>query len=121
MTEIKIVEPVRRYNRIDGWRGYSVPACAVVGASDTGTSPDSPCPSGVVAAELARIGKEVLHPLGIKYRTVWGESSNCFCAKRWLVVKKASFNTAAYAVLKWLDEHDSDTEYVHDADLVVKS
>ena len=120
MTDIKIVAPVRRYNRIDGWRGYYIPACAIVGASDTGTAPDSPCSSNLVKAEIARVGKEVLHPLGIKYRTVWGNSSNIFCAKRWIVVKKESFNTAAYAVLKWLEDHRVDTDFIHDANLIAK-
>jgi len=119
-TAVKITAPVRRYNRIDGWRGYYVPACAIVGASDTGTAHDSPCPSGEVKAELARFGREVLHPLGIKYRTVWGNSSNVFCAKRWIVVKKASFNTAAFAALKWLEEQHHSTSYIHDANLKEK-
>jgi len=120
MEKLKITLPVRRCNRIDGWRGYSVPACAVVGASDTSTFSDSPCPSDKVAAELTRFGKEVLHKLGIKYRTVYGKSSNVFCAKRWVVVNEASFNTAAFAALKWLEEHKEDTNFIHDANLIVK-
>ena len=119
ITAVKITAPVRRYNRIDGWRGYSVPACAIVGASDTGSSYDSPCPSKDVVKELARFGHEVLHPLGIKYRTRYGNSSNVFCAKKWLVVKKEFFNTAACAALKWLEEHRSDTHFIHDANLEV--
>lgn len=117
VTAVKITAPVRRYNRIDGWRGYMVPACAIVGASDTGTAPDSPCPTPDVKAELARFGKEVLHPLGIKYRTRDGGSSNVFCGKRWICVNKASFGVAALAALKWLEEHHHDTHYIHDANL----
>lgn len=115
-----ITAPVRRYHRIDGWRGYSIPANAIVGVSDTGTWEDSPCPTPLVKAELARFQREVLRPLGIKSRTTFGSSSNVFCGKRWLVVKKASFNTAAHAALKWLAEHKYDTDYIHDADLRVK-
>jgi len=116
-TAVKITAPVRRYNRIDGWRGYYVPACAIVGASDTGTWSDSPCPTPDVKAELARFGREVLRPLGIKYKTSFGVSSNVFCGKHWICVNKASFNTAAYAALKWLEEHNRDTSYIHDANL----
>ena|ERR1035437_7167734 len=114
---VKITAPVRRYNRIDGWRGYMVPSCAIVGASDTGNTPDSPCPSPDVKKELARFGKEVLRPLGIKYKTRFGNSSNVFCTKRWLCVNKASFDVAARAALKWLEAHKFDTSYIHDANL----
>ena len=117
VTAVKITAPVRRYNRIDGWRGYFIPACAIVGASDTGTWPDSPCPSGDVAKEIARFGREVLRPLGIKYRTRYGTSSNVFCAKKWVVVKKEDFEKAAVAALAWLKEHNFDTHYLHDANL----
>jgi hypothetical protein len=44
----------KRYHKIDGWRGYPVPALAIVGASDTGAWDDSPCPSNEVKAELRR-------------------------------------------------------------------
>ena len=85
----------KRYHKIDGWRGYSVPALAIVGASDTGTWDDSPCPSNLVKAELRRFQREVLKPAGIASRTRYGASSNVFCMKRWLVVKQNDFDTAA--------------------------
>ena len=50
----------KRYHKIDGWRGYPVPALAIVGASDTGGWDDSPCPSREVKAELRRFQREVL-------------------------------------------------------------
>lgn len=102
-----------RYHRIDGWRGYRIPEYAVAGASDTGTAPDSPAPSGEVAKELTRFGKECLHTLGIKYRTVWGGSTNCFCSKRWVTVAKADFDRAALAASTWLHQHRDDTYYIH--------
>lgn len=106
-----------RYHRIDGWRGYSIPALAIVGASDTGGGSDSPCPTDDCKAELARFQRECLRPLGIGSRTRIGRSSNVFCIKRWLVVKRASFDTAARAAIDWLKKHQTDTRYIHHADL----
>lgn len=107
--------PQRRYNKIDGWRGYWVPALAVAGSSDTGSYPDSPCPSSEVNKELTRIRKEVLLPLGIKSRSRIGNSSNLFCVKRWLVVSKQDFQKAALAVVEWLNDNRSSTYFVHGA------
>ena len=107
--------PKRRYNNIDGWRGYWVPALAIAGSSDTGTYPDSPCPSTVVLQEITRIRKEVLLPAGIKSRSRFGNSSNIFCAKRWLVVSKRDFEKAAVIVNQWLNDNRSSTSYVHNA------
>lgn len=116
-----ISKPVRRYHRIDGWRGYSVPALAIVGASDTGALDDSPCPTGKVKAELRRFQREALRPLGIKSRTRYGNSSNVFCGKIWIVVRPASFAVAAIAADKWLKENRYSTTYIHDAELGVKN
>lgn len=107
--------PKRRYNKIDGWRGYWVPALAVAGSSDTGTYSDSPCPSPEILKEITRIRKEVLLPLGIKSRSRLGNSSNVFCAKRWLVVSKRDFEKAAVVVEQWLNENRGLTSYVHSA------
>ena len=68
-----------RYHRIDGWRGYSIPRLAVVGASDTGMWGDSPCKSTDAKAEIRRFQREALRPLGIKSRTRGGGTSNVFC------------------------------------------
>jgi hypothetical protein len=112
-----LTNPKRRYNKIDGWRGYWTPALAVAGASDTGTYSDSPCPSYEVAKELNRLRKEVLRPAGIKSRTRWGNTSNLFCAKRWLVVNRADFAKAAALVSEWLVHNRYTTSYIHDANL----
>jgi hypothetical protein len=109
--------PKRRYYKIHGWRGYWSPALAVAGASDTGTYSDSPCPSYEVAKELNRLRKEVLRPAGIKSRTRWGNTSNLFCAKRWLVVNRGDFARAAALVEAWLEENRCNTSYIHDANL----
>ena len=109
--------PVKRYHRIDGWRGYFVPAYAVAGTSDTGMWSDSPCPSNEVKAEIRRFMRECLKPLGIKARTRYGTSSNVFCAKRWVVVGHDDFDRAAQAADAWLAAHERDTHYLHDADL----
>ena len=112
-----LTNPKRRYNKIDGWRGYWVPALAIVGASDTGTYADSPCPSNEVNLELRRLRKEVLRPAGITSRTRWGNSSNLFCSKRWLVVSQADFAKAAALVTAWLEDNRRTTSYIHDANL----
>ena len=109
--------PVRRYHRIDGWRGYPVPATAVAGSSDTGTWDDSPAPTPEVKAELRRLQREALRPAGIKSRQRIGGSSNVFCGKRWLCVAPGDFPRAAELAHKWLSENKASTQYVHDADL----
>lgn len=114
---MKFRTPKRRYHRIDGWRGYYIPALAIVGASDTGLSYDSPCPTNEVREEIKRFRKEVLSPLGIKTHISRGATSNAFCGKRWLVVPEASFVIAAEAAIKWTNEHERDTHYIHTADL----
>lgn len=112
-----LTNPKRRYNKIDGWRGYWTPALAVAGASDTGTYSDSPCPSYEVVRELNRLRKELLRPAGIKSRIRWGNTSNLFCAKRWLVVSRTDFAKAAALVAEWLEENRHTTSYIHDASL----
>lgn len=115
MTEHKA--PARRYHRIDGWRGYSIPATAVAGASDTGTWSDSPAPTPLVLAEIARFRKEVLRPAGIKSRSGVGSSSNAFMGKRWVTVSKEDFPKAAQLTVDWMAKHENDTRFVHEADL----
>lgn len=107
----------RRYHKIDGWRGYWIPANAIVGVSDTGGWDDSPCPTTNVKAEIARFQREVLRPAGIKSRTKTGYSTNVFCMKRWLTVSADDFSRAAELATRWLEDHRDDTDYIHDADL----
>lgn len=96
--------PKRRYHRIDGWRGYVVPALAVVGASITGPG-DCPCPTDDVMAELKRFQKECLRPLWIRSRLEWGQTSNVFCGKRWMKVSKIDFARAAEAAKRPWSKH----------------
>ncbi len=116
-----ITAPVRRYHRIDGWRGYIIPATAIVGGSYTGEWADSPARGLGLAQEINRYRREVLRPLGIKSRGVWGTTSNVFCCKRWVTVERADFARAAEASLAWLNAHDDDLRYLHHADLIVKT
>lgn len=106
-----------RYHATDGWRGYSIPGNAIVGSSDTGMCSDSPVPTDKVLAEIRRFRREVLHPAGIKARQRYGSTSNVFNAKRWLVVSPVDFPKAAQLAVDWLEEHKSDTSFIHDADL----
>ena len=109
--------PVKRYHRIDGWRGFSIPACAVAGASDTGMYSDSPCPSVTAKAEIRRFQRECLRPAKIRSRTRFGSTSNVFCGKRWVVVDREDFNRAAALAVDWLRAHERDTRFIFEADL----
>lgn len=111
------VPSTRRYHRIDGWRGYTIPRLAILGASDTGTADDSPCPTPQVLAEIARFRREALRPAGIRSRSGAGLTTNVFCQKRWLTVAAADFPRAAQLATDWIAEHDHELRYLHSADL----
>lgn len=106
-----------RHHHYDGWRGHVIPALAIAGASDTGGWEDSPAPTKEVEKEIRRFRAEVLEPLGIPSAVEDGETSNAFCVKRWITVAAEDFVRAAAAAEKWLADHKTDTEYIHDADL----
>ncbi len=110
-----------RDHRVDAWRGYRIPGSAVAGASDTGLWEDSPCPSHEVEIEIRRLQRECLRPLGVKSRTRYGESSNCFCMKRWVCVSEADWHRVAGQVQQWLDDHDHSLRYLHNADQNVRA
>lgn len=82
-----------RYVKIDGWRGYLEPVNAIAGCNDTGTWADSPCNSNVAEAEIKAFTK-ILRKNGIKYRTIWGNSSNVFMNKRYVCVHEKDQDTA---------------------------
>lgn len=94
----------------DAWRRWSQPPFSVVGASDTGEWSDSPCPSAVAAAEIAKV-RAVLKSAGIKSYEAWGATSNCFCAKRYAIVRGDQYK-AAREVVESL-EIDNDYRLVH--------
>jgi hypothetical protein len=73
------------YVRTDAWRGYVEPIDAVCGANDTGTWSDSPCRSEVADKELA-MARAILKKAKIPSKHMVCESSNVFCAHRYLVV-----------------------------------
>lgn len=106
----------RRYHRIDGWRGYSIPGTAIAGASDTGSWAASPCPSDKVKAEIQFFQREVLRPAGIKSRQRFGSSSNVFCGKRWLCVVAGDWPKAARIAQEWISANDHSLRYLHTAD-----
>lgn len=98
------------YHKIDGWRGYAIPFGAVVGASDTGTWSDSPCPSDKVEAEIKQVQAE-LRKQGIRSRQKFGETSNVFCGKRWLVVSPKDWDRA----VEFADSLIPQFRYIHNA------
>lgn len=103
-----------RYHRIDGWRGYSIPGCAVLGASDTGTWEDSPCPTPKVRAELHGFMKSALRPAGIRSRIRYGTSSNVFCGKAWVCVSTKDHARAMELAETYLETHH-ELRYAHTA------
>lgn len=109
--------PSARYCRYDAWRGHSVPALAVLGASDTGMWDDSPAPSAGVTEELTRFQLALKYAVGVRSTLKHSETSNVFATKRWVMVSQKSFELAAQFAVNWLKEHNRDTRYVHDANL----
>lgn len=100
-----------RYHKLDGWRGYPIPGPAIIGASFTGN--DGPAPLEDVQSEI--VGFRLwLRTHGIRSRTKFGESSNVFCAKLWVVVKLDDFRRAAQLALDYLGSPN--LVYLHSAD-----
>jgi hypothetical protein len=103
-----------RYIRV-GYGRIKIPGAAVAGSSDTGSFPDSPAPTALVKAEIKRLQSECLRPAGIKSRTVYGNSTNVFCAKRWVVVAADDFEKATELAGQWLESNKYSTSFIHDA------
>lgn len=97
------------YVKGDGWHGAYRYVNAIVGANDTGTFSDSPCPTNVCKNELRRVTFE-LRKLGIKYRTLIGTSSNLFCVSRQIVVSDKDISKAREVVT---DELLKDTRLLY--------
>jgi len=98
------------YHHIDNWRGYSIPANAVCGASDTGTWSDSPAPSDSVEGEIKAVQAK-LRSIGVRSRQKFGETSNVFCGKRWLVVNPKDWERAVEFVNGLIPQF----RFIHDA------
>lgn len=90
----------KHWKASDGWRGHEVYDFAIAGANDTGTAPDSPCPSPVATRELKGV-KQMLHKAGISYRETSGQSSNIFMVSRFILVKPVDYIKA----LELFDEY----------------
>lgn len=95
----------------DGWRGYEQPEQAVCGANDTGGHPDSPCPSKVRQSEIAAV-KQQLRKAGIRFRTLWGDSSNVFNLHCYLICLPSEQKRAREIVQRYLDENETRLLYV---------
>ena len=68
-----------------GWGWKMRPINAIAGCNDTGNEGDSPCPSSKREAEIKGF-TALLRREKIKYRLIWGESSNVFCQTQYVVV-----------------------------------
>lgn len=82
---MKTISTKRKWVSTDGWRGYMTYTNAVGGANDTGSSSDSPCPSDVRKKEIGSFCSK-LRKAGIRYRTIWGQTSNVFCVSQQVLV-----------------------------------
>lgn len=99
-----------RYHRIDACRGYKIPGTAIAGASVYDEHSEVN-----VALEIRKLRREVLIPNGIKSVGRWGNSSNVFCAKRWICVAIEDFYRAQALVGEWLEKNRLETQYIHNA------
>jgi hypothetical protein len=97
-------------HQTDAWRGYDVPTNAVAGSSDTGTWSDSPCPTDKVSGEIQTL-KDELRKEGIGTKDKVTPTSNVFCAKRWVVLNKASDYERAKPIIKKVMDKSS---YLHE-------
>lgn len=93
----------KKYVRTDAWCGYEEPIDAVCGAKDTGTWEDSPCPTPLALAELAK-AKKILKQHNIKFKSTWGQTSNVFCIHRYIVVAHENVEQAKELIKPLIDE-----------------
>lgn len=94
-----------------GYRGYEQPQYACVGANDTGTWSDSPCPSHVREKELADI-KAYLLKEGIKTKQMVNQTSNVFCVHVYLVPQLKNVERARKLVEEYLENNETQLAYV---------
>lgn len=93
----------QRWVATSGWRGYMTFDNSVAGANDTGTFDDSPCPSPVRAREIG-MAKAALRKAGIRHRTAWARTSNCFSVGQHVLVAPQDRQRALEALRPLVDE-----------------
>ena len=110
---------MRFHKGSDGWGrdSYEIPEYAVAGSSNCGMYSDSPAPSDRVKHELDRLQLYLKTHHKIFSHVETTQSGNVFMVKNWVVVKSSDFERAVPIVVEWLEEHRSETRYIHDADL----
>lgn len=99
------------WERFDAWRGANRPEYAVVGANDTGTWDDSPCPTPVATKELSDIAS-MLSSKGIKTKEMVLEGSNVFCAHRYLITYPEDAPLARVLVEGYLEANNTRLTYL---------
>jgi hypothetical protein len=95
----------------DAWRGANVPTFAVAGANDTGTWDDSPCPTPVATKELSELAS-YLKSYGIPTKEMVCESSNVFCALRYLITYPSDVELARGLVETYLEKNETQLLYL---------
>lgn len=95
---------------------YSIPSCAVVGASDTGTGYKSMANSFEVEKELERFRRDMLVAIGVHSKVTFTVSAGApRRIKRWVIVSESRHIAATEFACGWLVKHEKDTKHVHDA------
>jgi hypothetical protein len=82
---MKTISKKTTWVKTSGWHGYELPVNAVCAANDTGDAADSPCRTSQREEEI-NLAKKVLRAEKIKHQTMWGQTSNVFCTKQFIVV-----------------------------------
>lgn len=101
----------KKWVATSAWRGYEQPVQAVCGANDTGSWYDSPCPTKVREREINDV-KKLFRKAGIKFRELWGCSSNVFCSHCYLTCLPSQQEKARGIIRKYLADNNTELLYI---------
>lgn len=114
-ADLPYILGIKTYHKIDGWRGYTIPALAVAGVSDTGTWSDSPARSDDGQREISRL-RNVLKSRGINTYLAWTCTSNVFCIKQWVMVRGVKYFEAKSIAQDFIDREGDNLRLLHNTD-----
>ena len=89
------------YHRIDGWRGYNIPAFSVLRISDTGMWEDSPCKSDT-AEDAIKSDIATLRGAGFHAHHAAITTRNLFCIHHHVIVRGDEYVRA----VSWIKGHE---------------
>lgn len=111
MTTMNKISLKKKWVATSGWRGYEVPVNSIAGANDTGSYPDSPCPSRVCKKEIGDV-KNILRKAGIRHKTTFCQSSNVFCISRHICVAPEDRDKAIELTREYIDNNETDLIWI---------